>query len=279
MIKSFCKINLSLRVLQKLKKKLHNIETNSFLINVFDQIKVKKIKNKNDLIIFKGRFNKLVNKSKNSLISVLKFLRDENIIKKNDNYKITVNKKIPVFSGLGGGTSNAFFLFKYFYKKKIELKFINKLENKIGTDIRLFFQKQCFQKSLNKIIRYKNFYNFYFILVYPKVKCSTKEIYSKVKKLSKPSYVNFDRISSKEKFIEKIKKEKNDLEPIAVKKFDIIQRVNQFISIQPGCYFSRMTGSGSVCFGMFKSLGLANKGLKTIKKKFPNYWCVVTKTI
>ena len=38
MIRSFGKINLSLRVLNKKKKGLHNIETNSFLINLYDEI-------------------------------------------------------------------------------------------------------------------------------------------------------------------------------------------------------------------------------------------------
>ena len=56
MIKSFCKINLSLRVLRKLKNRLHDIETNSLLINLYDTIKIKKIKGKKDLIIFKGNF-------------------------------------------------------------------------------------------------------------------------------------------------------------------------------------------------------------------------------
>jgi 4-diphosphocytidyl-2C-methyl-D-erythritol kinase len=40
-----------------------------------------------------------------------------------------------------------------------------------------------------------------------------------------------------------------------------------------------MTGSGAVCFGMFKSKNQALLGSKLIKKKFPKYWCTVTKTI
>ena len=43
-IKSYSKINLTLRVLNKLKNGIHNIETNSTLINVFDEIIIKKDK-------------------------------------------------------------------------------------------------------------------------------------------------------------------------------------------------------------------------------------------
>ena len=114
MIKSFCKINLSLRVLKKLKTGLHDIQSNTMLLNLHDVIKVNKINSKKDVIFFKGKFKKLVNKSKNSVSDVIRILRTSGLIRKENRYKIIVNKRIPVFSGLGGGTSNAAFLIKEF---------------------------------------------------------------------------------------------------------------------------------------------------------------------
>ena len=43
-IKSYSKINLSLRILNKLKNGMHNIETNSILVNLFDEITLNKQK-------------------------------------------------------------------------------------------------------------------------------------------------------------------------------------------------------------------------------------------
>ena len=43
-IKSFAKINLTLNVGKKLNSGLHNIQTNSILIDLHDQIKIKKNK-------------------------------------------------------------------------------------------------------------------------------------------------------------------------------------------------------------------------------------------
>ena len=57
------------------------------------------------------------------------------------------------------------------------------------------------------------------------------------------------------------------IQQIVVSNFNILKRLLNFISIQNGCYFSRMTGSGSVCFGIFKSKKSAISGLKRIKKK------------
>ena len=105
MIESFSKINLSLRVLKEKYNKLHNIQSNVFLINLSDEINIKKIKGLKDIIIFKGKFKRFINKKNNSVILALKILRQYKII--NSYYKVTINKKIPVFSGLGGGTENA----------------------------------------------------------------------------------------------------------------------------------------------------------------------------
>ncbi len=279
MIKSFCKINLSLKVLKKLKIGLHDIQSNTMLLNLHDTLKVKKFHGKKDIIIFKGNFKKMVNKSKNSVSDTIRILRKKNLIKKENKYKIIVNKKIPVFSGLGGGTSNAAFLIKHLTKNKIKSSKLKIFEKQIGSDFKLFFYKQLFQKNLKKIIKYKKNFNFNFVLVYPNIQCSTKTIYSKVKKYSDSSETDFSKIISKDKFVDSIRKETNDLQKIVTSEFFILKRLLNFISIQQGCYFSRMTGSGSVCFGIFKSKKSAILGFKRIKKKFPKYWCVIAKTI
>ena len=60
-LKSFSKINLSLSVNKKLKNGLHDIQTYFCLINLFDQIKITKIKGRKDIIKFRGKFAKYVN--------------------------------------------------------------------------------------------------------------------------------------------------------------------------------------------------------------------------
>ena len=108
--RSYSKLNLSLRVLSKRKSGLHNIQSNVVKINLFDKIKVKKLNGHTDVINFVGKFKKEVNKKDNTVIKTLDFLRKKNLIK--NYYKITITKNIPVYSGLGGGTGNAFFIIK-----------------------------------------------------------------------------------------------------------------------------------------------------------------------
>ena len=102
-LKSFSKLNLSLKINKKLKnKKLHEIQSYYCLISLFDEIKVKKISGSKDVVKFIGKFTRNIDLNNNSVLTVLRILRNEDIIK--NYYSVIINKKIPIFSGLGGGT-------------------------------------------------------------------------------------------------------------------------------------------------------------------------------
>ena len=278
LLKSFSKINLSLNINRKLKtKKLHDIQSYFCLINLFDQIKIKKIKGRRDIVKFKGKFSKYIKKKDNSIIDTLKILRKSNLI--SDYYSVLVNKRIPVFSGMGGGTSNAVCLIKYFARNKTNKNLLSILDKKIGSDLKLFFYEQGFLKNLRTINNFRRKYKLYFLLVYPNVKCSTPYVYSKVKKYSSKSKYSFNKINDKSKFIKSLTKKNNDLQFIVEKKYPIIKKLIIEIGQKKGCYFSRMTGSGSVCYGVFKSQKTAKVALNGIKLKYPKYWASVAKTI
>ena len=61
-IKSFCKINLTLRVLQRLRTGYHNIESLITFCDLHDVITVCKIKGLTDKIKFFGNFKNMINK-------------------------------------------------------------------------------------------------------------------------------------------------------------------------------------------------------------------------
>ena len=279
MIKSFSKINLFLKVLKKNNKGLHNIQSSVMLLDLHDKISLKKINKNKDNIEFIGQFKKKINKKTNTISKSLFLLRKHNLIDKKKRYKITIKKNIPVFAGLGGGTSNAVFLIKYFLNNKISNRLMGIFEEEIGSDFRLFFFNHSFQKNLKQILKFKKFFFFYFVLVYPNINSSTKKVYSKVKKFNLPLKNDLSKIDTKVKYINFIKNEKNDLQKIVEIKHEKIKKILDLIKIQKKCLISRMTGSGSVCFGVFFNKKSAKQGLIKIQKKLPNCWCVLTKSI
>ena len=116
-LNSYSKINVSLRVNKKLKNGFHEIQSYFCLINLIDKIKINKAKNHKDKVIFRGPFAKNVKNSNNSVSNLLILLRKSRFI--SNYYSIVVTKNIPVFGGLGGGTSNAAILLQFFLKKKL----------------------------------------------------------------------------------------------------------------------------------------------------------------
>ena len=66
-IKSFCKINLSLRVSKKLNKSYHNINSLITFCDLHDVISISKIEGINDKIIFSGKFKYGVDKKLNTI--------------------------------------------------------------------------------------------------------------------------------------------------------------------------------------------------------------------
>ena len=243
---------------------------------MFDEIKIIKINNK-DKIVFKGPFKKLIKNKHNTVYNLLKKLRKLNLI--SNYYSITVKKNIPVFGGLGGGTSNAVFLLKYLLKDKVEENLISDLEKVIGSDLRLFFIKQGFVKNLKKIVELKIKHKFYFVLIKPKIKCSTKEIYSKVSSFSKKKQLNINILKKRDKFLDYLHENENVLQFIVEKKYPVLRRLLKDIKNEKGCHISRMTGSGSVCYGLFNNKIVAKNALNKLKRKYPKFWFSLAKTV
>ena len=277
-IKSYAKINISLGVLGKLKSKLHKIESLIAFLNFYDEIFIKKIKNKEHKVVFIGKFSKGISQS-NTIIKLLRILDNKKILK-NQKYFIKINKKIPQKSGLGGGSMNAACIFKYLLnKQKINLTQTEILQicSKIGSDVAIGMQNKTSilysngkLKSLNKNLK------LYTLSVRPNFGCSTKYIYRKVKYYSRPIFKKNNKLNLNNKFLSKIK---NDLEIPAFHQYPALKKIKIFLEKADKILFARMTGSGSTIVGYFNSKKTALNASKILKKNYKSYLCILSKTI
>jgi len=280
-IKSFSKINLSLRVLRK-RKNYHEIASLITFSNLHDVLTINKIRSNKDKIFFSGRFKNGINSKKNTISSVLYLLRKKNILN-DQNFKISIKKNIPHGSGLGGGSSNAATLLN-FLNSKMRLKLsklrLEKIALNIGSDVPVCLErKNTILTKKSNIERLKKRFKLNILIVYPNIVLSTKKIYKKQKEFSSFNKRNFLAIKQNKKIIPYLQKEKNDLQKTVVQLCPKVEKIINFISNQKGCYLSRITGSGSACIGIFSNIKSANYVKKLINLNFQNCWCVVSKTI
>ena len=282
-IKSFCKINLFLKILNKNIHNYHNINSLITFCEPYDLISIQAINNSYDKVSFSGKFKKGINKQFNTITKVLFILRKMKLLK-NKNFKIDIKKNIPHGSGLGSGSSNAASLLSFLnnnLKLKLGKNLKNKISREIGFDVpvNLEIKNSAFAEKNNKILRFKQKFRLNILIVFPNIVCSTKKIYKKNKIFNSSPIRYNSHLNSKKKLINFLKKEGNDLEKAATKLYPRIKKVIKFIKKQRGCYFSRITGSGSACIGIFSDKESIVFTQKLIKSKFPKYWSVVSKTI
>ena len=282
-IKSFCKINLYLRVIKRLNSGYHNIISLVTFCDLYDLITISKIKNSRDKISFSGKFKKGISKNSNTITKMLSLLRKNKLIK-NQFFKIDIQKNIPHGSGLGGGSSNAANLLNYLGSKmrfKLSKNKMKKLATQIGFDVPISLERKntFFTGKKNEILRLNKKFRFNLLIVYPNFICSTKKIYVKNKKISRLKPQSHFYVKNNSQLINFLKKEHNDLEKTVTRIYPKIKKIIYYIKSQKGCYFSRISGSGSACIGIFSNMKSATYAQKLIKLKYPKYWSAVSRTI
>ena len=275
-IKSNAKINLALNIIGK-SKNLHKIESLIAFIELHDLILIKKIRSRNHRIIFNGKFSKNIN-SINTVSKLLKILEEKKLI--DQKYSIKITKNIPQKSGLGGGSMNAANILKYFINRKIiklNTKEISEITEYIGSDVILGLETtNSILTSKKKITRFRNCKRLFTLVVKPGFGCSTKEIYSRVKKFDKAKFHN----PKKKMFnLDYLKKTNNSLENITLRKYPVLTKIKSYLRNLEKPIFVRMSGSGSAFIAYYASKRQCDMAQKQFNKQYKKYWCISSKTI
>ena len=275
-IKCYAKINISLNIINKLKSNFHKIESIISFINLHDLVFIKKIKSDNHKIVFTGKFSKGL-KKQNSVNKLLEII-DKNNLLKNKKFYIKIVKNIPQESGMGGGSMNASSIINFLVRKKflkLAKKKLQAISNLVGSDVILGVnQSNKYINDKHNLIKIMNKTGLNLVITKPNFGCSTKSIYTNLK-------LN-NNVKTSKKFTNNnlgFVKLKNDLEIPAFKKYPKLKRLKLYLSSLPNVYFVRMTGSGSSIIAYFLSKKDALNAQKSIKKKYKNYWCIISKTI
>ena len=261
------KLNLNLFVRDKSLNGLHFLKSDICFLELFDKIYLKFSKNDT---FYQNRNNSfMINPKKNLILqSIKKFRSHTNWDKK---FEICLDKNIPIGAGLGGGSADAaatlVLLRKLFNKdmnyNKIPISKIFQMGSELGSDVpSCIMSKDLRLSGYGKGIRREKFpNNYYFLIIYPNLKLSTKSVfehYSNSKNLNN---------NSQKMFFENIKIYNSLLvsaTTLAPKINDVLDDLEKI----PKIVAYGMTGSGSTCFGIFKNL----KDIPNLRKFSNKYY-------
>ena len=267
--KAYAKINLFLNVFNKTKDNLHNLKSLVCFIDLYDEIIISE--SNKFLIKIKGPFKSFVKKRENIIEKTFIIFSKFSGLK--TNYKILLNKKIPVAAGLGGGSADAAAILQglnLLNKKKIKKKDLFKLAMEIGSDVpACLYNKNVFFSGYGQILsKAPKIPPVSVLLINPCKELSTKKVFNIYKK---------NKLIKKSNFIYKnfflwILEQNNDLQKFAEKFVPEIKEMIKFLSSSKNCFFSKMTGSGPTVFGLFRKKIDAGKVNLLLKKKHPKWW-------
>ena len=191
--KAYAKINLFLNVFNKTKDNLHNLKSLVCFIDLYDEIIISE--SNKFLIKIKGPFKSFVKKRENIIEKTFIIFSKFSGLK--TNYKILLNKKIPVAAGLGGGSADAAAILQglnLLNKKKIKKKDLFKLAMEIGSDVpACLYNKNVFFSGYGQILsKAPKIPPVSVLLINPCKELSTKKvfnIYKKNKLIKKSNFI------------------------------------------------------------------------------------------
>lgn len=252
-VKSIAKINIGLRIISKREDGFHNLQTLFFPISsLYDSL----IFDKSDRLGFSSNIAELNNDS-NLILKAVKLIEDKCNIQ--INVKITLNKKIPIGAGLGGGSSNAAITLLSINKLyKIGLS-NNELMNYallLGSDVPLFLSPMPAIGTLRGELLQPVKFNLdkYILLVNQGIHISTKEAFENLKSFS-TDLTDYQCILKDDKIdfsnLEGIII--NDFENFVFAKYKGVAGIKK-IMLENKALFSQMSGTGSTVYGIFETL-------------------------
>ena len=259
--KSPAKINLFLKILNRRDDGFHNIRTGITFIDLFDEITVQP-HNKFE-VIYTGNFAPKNNVFEDCIIDKLFTYINEDKPK----LLFTISKNFPYEAGLGSASSNVASVIKILenlelIKKKNIFDYVD-----LGSDIPIFLnQKDALVRGRGDLIANVHFPKYYFLLIRPSFKCSTKKMYDSFQPSDFDYNTDFD--------LEEINDQDsgNDFEKILKINEPEFLSIIDFLEDFDDVIFSRLTGSGSCIYSVFEKKEHAVNAQKKFQQSFSNLW-------
>ena len=262
--KAYAKLNLSFKIVEKLPNKYHSIQSHvTFLPELFDTLYIKKsIKNNISIVGPQAKF--LITSGGDTIIkkSITKISK---LVKKKISLNITLDKNIPLNSGLGGGSADAAAAIRailklYNIKDKI---IINNLKE-FGSDVPVcFYSKNSFVSGIGENI--KDLQNLekkiWILLLKPSTAISTKKIFEN---FNDPINYAVPFQFTLKNIIKDMNNNRNALENTVCNLNNDVKNLMCNLPSYKNYTKPRITGSGNVIYILFRR----KKDLIDYQKKF-----------
>jgi 4-diphosphocytidyl-2-C-methyl-D-erythritol kinase len=278
-LKTPAKINLTLNIFGRRPDGYHEIESLMIPITLYDTITV--TMQATDIQVHCPEHPQLDGENNLAHLAASLFLSES---KQSGGISITIDKKIPIAAGLGGGSSDAACVLnalQALYHNPLSTDKIFQIAAKLGADVPFFIRAvPCMARGIGNLLApYKNLPSFWVVIAQAPFGLSTAKVYQSLKYPLTTALASDNGITPVllEDFEQLSQCIHNDLQPVVEQLFPITKNIRESF-IKAGAVNSGITGSGPTVFGLYQTEEFALVGLEKIARK-PNWKYFVARGI
>ncbi|MEI9417284.1 4-(cytidine 5'-diphospho)-2-C-methyl-D-erythritol kinase [Mesorhizobium sp. Cs1321R2N1] len=196
---------------------------------------------------------------------------------------IRLEKNLPVASGVGGGSSDAAAVLRGLadsWGLDIASAELARIGLSLGADVPMCLAaKPLVARGIGEeLSMVPDFSALGLVLVNPGTPVSTAEIFAALSRRDNEPLPPLPRSIEFHSLRNWLEITRNDLEPAALAMRPAIGRALSWLD-KAGSGFSRMSGSGATCFGLFETGNVAKRAAAEIRSRQPDWFVAATRSI
>jgi len=197
--------------------------------------------------------------------------------------QIRLDKRLPVASGIGGGSADAAATLKVLcqiWGFRPEPETLFEIGLSLGADVPMCLSgRPLIASGIGETLEPVELgFTLDLIIVNPRIGVSTPAVFSALESRDNPPLPAPEGLDDKGRFIDWLARTRNDLEPPAR---HLVPDIPECLSAlrDTGALFVRMSGSGASCFGLFKDTDAARDAENRLRQEKPGWFIAATRTL
>ena len=276
------KINLALHVTGRRADGYHLLESLAVFTRFGDRVEIEPADS--DRFSVSGRYATSVPiDDSNLVVKAREALRRQAGEQSTPPVAIRLEKNLPVASGVGGGSSDAAAVLQGLVRTwglDIDEAELARIGLTLGADVPMCLAaKPLVARGVgDELSLVPDFPALALVLVNPGVAVSTPDVFNALEKRDNEALPPLPRAFDFHSVRNWLEITRNDLEPAALAIQPPIGRALSLLN-RAGSGFSRMSGSGATCFGLFETGNVAKRAAAEIRSREPDWFVAATRSI
>lgn len=193
------------------------------------------------------------------------------------NVRIRLTKNLPLASGIGGGSSDAAAVIwglLEWWKIPKQAPYVQGLMARLGADVPVCLKcRPARVRGIGDILDpAPALAEIPVVLINPGRPCMTGEVFSRFSGKFREPVALTSGLEKIDALVSFLNQQDNDLLRPALEMVPEIGNILSALAPQDGCLFTRMSGSGATCFGLFENEVFALKAAQDLRRDNPDWW-------